>query len=184
MKSMKVSYIRVSSEGQNTARQIEGMKSIGVEKNFVEKISAKNLNRPQLKAMLDFVREGDCLYVESYSRLARSTQDLLTIIEKLNEKGVSFVSQKENIDTTTPQGKFMLTVFAGLAEFERTCLLQRQREGIECAKQAGKYKGRKPIDRPENFEEVVRLWKEGEITARKAQQKLGLTPSTFYRMVK
>ena len=181
---MKVSYIRISSEGQNPARQIESMKAIGVEKSFIETVSGKNLNRPQLKAMLDFVREGDSLYVESYSRLARSTQDLLSIIEKLNEKGVSFVSLKEKIDTTTPQGKFFLTVVAGLCEYERFQILQRQREGIECAKAAGKYKGRKPIDRPENFDEVVRLWKEGEITARKAQQKLGLSPSTFYRMVK
>ena len=181
---MKVCYVRVSSVDQCYDRQTKAMEEIGVEKSFVEKISGKNLNRPQLKSMLDFVRTGDTLYVESFSRLARSTQDLLSIIERLNEKGVSFVSLKENIDTTTPQGKFILTVFAGLAEFERTQLLQRQREGIECAKAAGKYKGRKPIDRPENFEEVVKLWKEGEITARKAQQKLGLTPSTFYRMVK
>lgn len=181
---MKVAYIRVSTEEQCCDRQSVAMESLGVEKVFIEKISGKNLNRPQLKAMLDYVREGDTLYVESYSRLARSTSDLLSIIEKLNEKGVSFISLKENIDTTTPQGKFMLTVFAGLAEFERTCLLQRQREGIECAKAAGKYKGRKPIDKPENFDEVVKLWKDGEITARRAQQKLGLTPSTFYRMVK
>lgn len=181
---MKVAYIRVSTEEQNTARQEEAMKALGVEKIFIEKISGKNLNRPQLKAMMEYVREGDILYVESYSRLARSTQDLLSIIERLNEKKVSFISQKENIDTTTPQGKFMLTIFAGLAEFERTCLLQRQREGIECAKAAGKYKGRKPVEKPENFDEVVKLWKDGEITARRAQQKLNLTASTFYRMVK
>ncbi|MCQ2411617.1 MAG: recombinase family protein [Sphaerochaetaceae bacterium] len=181
---MKVAYIRVSTEEQNTARQQEAMKALGVEKIFIEKISGKNLNRPQLKAMMEYVREGDCLYVESYSRLARSTQDLLSIIEKLTEKKVAFISLKENIDTTTPQGKFMLTVFAGLAEFERTCLLQRQREGIECAKAEGKYKGRKPVEKPENFDEVIKLWKDGEITARRAMQKLNLTASTFYRMVK
>ena len=184
MRAMKVSYIRVSSEDQCYDRQLKAMEEIGVEKFFVEKISGKNMNREQLKAMLAFVRTGDTLYVESFSRLARSTQDLLTIIEKLNEKGVSFVSLKENIDTTTPQGKFILTVFAGLAEFERTQLLQRQREGIEIAKAAGKYKGRKPVEKPENFNEVVKLWKDGEITARRAQLKLGLTASTFYRMVR
>lgn len=181
---MKVAYIRVSTEEQNCDRQSVAMESLGIEKVFIEKISGKNLNRPQLKAMLDYVREGDTLYVESYSRLARSTADLLSIIEKLKEKGVSFVSLKEQIDTSTPQGEFMMIVFSGLSQFERQCLLQRQKEGIECAKAAGKYKGRKPIDRPENFEEVVKLWKDGEITARLAQKKLGLTPSTFYRMVK
>ena len=90
---MKVAYIRVSTEEQCCDRQTKAMEEIGVEQVFIEKISAKNLNRPQLKAMLDFVRKGDVLYVESYSRLARSTADLLSIIEKLKEKGVSFVSQ-------------------------------------------------------------------------------------------
>ena len=113
---MKVCYIRVSTEEQCIDRQRVAMEALGVEKFFVEKISGRNMNRPQLKAMLDYVREGDVLYVESYSRLARSTQDLLSIIDKLNEKGVFFVSLHENIDTNTPQGKFFLTVIAGLSE--------------------------------------------------------------------
>ena len=181
---MKICYIRVSSQDQCYDRQLKAMKEIGVEQFFTEKISGKDTNRPQLKAMLEFVRKGDVLYVESFSRLARSTQDLLNIIDKLKEKGVSLVSLKEKFDTSTPQGQFCLVVFAGIAELERNQILQRQMEGIECAKAAGKYKGRKPIDKPENFDEVVKLWKDGEITARRAQQKLGLTPSTFYRMVK
>ncbi len=181
---MKVCYERVSTQNQSLDRQTKAMEELGIEKFFVEKISGKNMNRPQLKAMLDYVREGDTLYVESFSRLARSTQDLLTIVETLNEKGVAFVSLKENISTNSPQGKFIVTVFGAISEFERLQTLQRQREGIEIAKAAGKYKGRKPVERPEGFEEVVKLWKDGEITARRAQQRLGLTPSTFYRMVK
>lgn len=181
---MRVGYVRVSTEEQNEARQLEAMKACDVEKVFAEKVSGKSMDRPQLKAMLDFVRSGDSLIVESYSRLARSTVDLLTIIGKLNEKGVAFVSLKENVDTNTPQGRLMLTIFAGLSQFERECTLQRQAEGIAIAKAEGKYKGRKPVELPSNWEEVIRLWKADEISARKAQEKLGMTPATFYRKVK
>ncbi len=181
---MKVAYIRVSTQEQNTGRQESAMQKEGVERVFIEKISGKNTDRPQLKAMMDFVREGDTLIVESYSRLARSTADLLNIIGDLTKKGVHFVSLKENIDTSTPQGRFMLTVFAGLSQFERECILERQREGISLAKAEGRYRGRKPIDKPSNWDEVIALWKADEITAVVAQKKLGMTPATFYRKVK
>ena len=181
---MNVGYVRVSTKEQNTARQEELMKRLGVSKVFEEKISGKNMNRPKLKAMMEFVREGDTVVVESYSRLARSTRDLLTIVEELQEKKVGFISQKENIDTNTPQGRLMLTIFAGLAQFERECTLERQAEGVAIAKAQGKYKGRKPIDKPANWNQVFNQWKAGEITARVAQRKLGLKPATFYRMVK
>lgn len=181
---MKVAYIRVSTEEQNTARQEEAMKLHGVDRIYIEKISGKNTDRPQLKAMLDFVREEDTVIVESYSRLARSTADLLNIIGELDSKGVSFISLKENIDTTTPQGKLMMTIFAGISQFERECILQRQKEGIAIAKAEGKYKGRKPIDKPDNWEEVFSSWKRGEITAVEAQNKLRLTHATFYRLAK
>ena len=181
---MKVAYIRVSTEDQNTARQEEAIRNFGVEKAFIEKVSGKNMERPQLKVMLDYVREGDTLIVESYSRLARNTKDLLSIVEELEKKGVSFVSLKENIDTSTPQGKLMLTIFAGLAQFERECTLQRQKEGIAIAKAEGKYKGRKPVAIPDNWNEVVDLWRTGEITAKVAQKKLGMTSATFYRKIR
>lgn len=180
---MKVAYIRVSTEEQNTARQEEAMKALGVEKLYIEKVSGKNTDRPQLKAMMDFIREGDTVIVESYSRLARSTHDLLDLVETFTDKGVSFCSLKENIDTSTPQGKLMLTIFAGLAQFERECLLQRQAEGIAVAKSQGKYKGRTPAPIPENWHEVYTLWKSGEITAVDAQKRTGLKPNTFYRLV-
>ena len=180
---MKVAYIRVSTEEQNTARQEEAMRALGVERVYIEKISGKNTDRPQLKAMLDFIREGDTVIVESYSRLARSTADLLNIIGELDNKGVSFVSLKENIDTTTPQGKLMMTIFAGISQFERECILQRQKEGIAIAKAEGKYKGRTPAPIPENWHEVYELWKNGEITAVEAQKRMGLKPNTFYRLV-
>lgn len=143
---MNVGYVRVSSLDQNEERQIEGLKKYQIDKWFTEKISGKNMNRPKLKEMLDYVREGDTVYIHDFSRLARSTKDLLDIVEFLNKKGVHLVSNKENIDSSTPSGKLMLTVVGAIYEFERTNLLERQREGIEIAKREGKYKGRKKIE--------------------------------------
>ena len=133
--------------------------------------------------MLDYVRKGDTVVVESISRFARNTRDLLDLVEQLSTKGVEFVSQKEAIDTTTPSGKFMLTIFGAVAELEREYILQRQREGIAIARERGIYKGRKPIERPE-FRQVVTLWRKGDITAVEAMRRLDLKSSTFYRKVR
>ena len=116
---MIVQYIRVSTVEQNEARQVEALKKYGAEKTFLEKISAKDTNRPQLQAMLDFVREGDTVVIHEFSRLARNTKDLLDIVENLNNKGVHLISNKENLDTSTATGKLMLTVIGAIAEFER-----------------------------------------------------------------
>lgn len=179
----RILYARVSTEEQNLARQMA--EADGYDKVFVEKISGKNMERPQLRAMLDYVRNGDVVEVESYSRLARSTKDLLTIIEKLEDIGVHFVSKKESIDTSTPQGKLMLTIFAGLAQFEREQTLQRQAEGIAIAKAEGRYKGRQPITVDNDmFAIAYREWKAGQITARQAMDMVSLKPNTFYRRVK
>jgi len=126
---MKVGYIRVSTEEQNTIRQEVLMEEMGVDKVYIEKASGKNANRPRLKEMLAFVREGDSVIVESISRFARNTRDLLGLVEQLAGKGVVFISRKEAIDTNTPTGKFMLTVFGAVAELEREYILQRQRGG-------------------------------------------------------
>lgn len=139
---MKIGYIRVSTIEQNEARQEDLMKSLGVEKVFIDKLSGKNTNRPQLQELLSFVREGDVVIVESISRFARNTKDLLELVSKLQEKKAEFISKKETIDTSTPQGKFMLTVFGAMAELERDSILQRQAEGIAIAKKNGVYRGR------------------------------------------
>lgn len=180
---MKVGYVRVSTTEQNTIRQEILMKSLGVEKVYIEKASGKSRTaRPELEAMMDFVREGDTVIVESISRFARSTRDLLNLVEELSKKGVEFVSQKESIDTTTPQGKFMLTVFGAMAELEREQTLQRQKEGIAAAKEAGKYTGRKPIEvGDELLKEVHTRWYKGEITTAHAIKRLGVSRNTFYR---
>ena len=138
---MKVAYVRVSSLDQNETRQVEALEKNEIEKWYIEKVSGKDTNRPKLKEMLDFVREGDVIYIHDFSRLARSTKDLLCLVEVLDAKNVRLVSNKENLDTSTPTGRLMLTVIAAINEFERLNLLERQREGIEIAKKAGKYRG-------------------------------------------
>lgn len=180
---MKIGYIRISTVEQNTARQEVLMHEIGVDQVYIDRMSGKNTDRPELKRMMTFVREGDTVIVESISRFARNTRDLLELIEQLSSKGVEFVSKKEAIDTTTPTGKFMLTIFGAVAELEREYILQRQREGIAIAKANGVYKGRKPIVR-DNFAQVVEEWQRGRITAAEAMKKLDLKPRTFYRRVK
>lgn len=180
---MKIGYVRVSSESQNTARQEELMRELGVEKLFVEKVSGKNANRPQLQEMLSFAREGDTIIVSEVSRLARNVRDLLELVELFAEKNIEFISKKEAIDTTTPSGKFMLTIFGAVSELERDYIRHRQREGIEIARKEGKYKGRRKT-KIKNFNEVYDKWSKGEITATKATEILGVSRSTFYRRIR
>ena len=177
---MNIGYIRVSTREQNTARQEALLAELGVEELYIDRMSGKSSDRPELQKMFSYVRRGDTVVVESISRFARNTRDLLDLAEQLTAKGVEFISKKESIDTTTPSGKFMLTVFAAVAELEREYILQRQREGIEIAKQQGKYT---PITHPD-FDRVCSQWKRGEITAVEAMRRLNLKPSTFYRKVR
>lgn len=178
-----IKYIRVSTIEQNTARQETD--TAKYEKVFIDKASGKNTDRPELKKMLDYVREGDIVTVESYDRFARSTIDLLTMVQELDQKGVKFRSLHENIDTTTPQGELMMIIFAGLAQFERALMLQRQKEGIAIAKAEGKYKGRQPIRvDTARFEKEYKQWKSGKQTATAAMKALNMKPNTFYRRVK
>lgn len=180
---MKIGYVRVSTEEQNTARQEIMLRELGADELFVDRASGKNADRPELNRMMNFVRRGDTVIVESISRFARNTRDLLDLVERLTEKQVEFVSRKEAIDTTTPTGKFMLTVFAAVAELEREYILQRQREGIAIAKQQGKYRGRPPKVYPD-FERIAARWQKGEITAVQAMKQLGMSKTRFYERVK
>lgn len=181
---MNIAYIRVSTIEQNEERQIKSLEEFKIEKWFIEKVSAKDTNRPKLKELLDFIREGDIVYISDFSRLARSTKDLLNLIEFFKNKKVELVSKKESIDTSTPTGKLMLTMIGAINEFERANLLERQREGIAIAKSKGKYKGRKKIDYPLNWEEIYNKYKTREITGTKAMELLGLKRNTFYNLKK
>lgn len=180
---MEVAYIRVSTADQNEARQIAAMEQYAIEKWFTEKVSAKSMDRPKLKEMLDFVREGDTVHIHDFSRLARSTTDLLTIVETLNGKGVRLVSNKENLDTNTATGKLMLTLIAAINEFERTNLLERQREGIALAKERGAYKGRKEISIP-GFEKHYQRYLSRKISKSALAKELGISRPTLDRLIK
>ena len=182
-----IGYVRVSSVDQNEARQLKALENFGkpMHRIFIDKCSGKNTDRPELRKMLDYVRDGDVLVVSEYARLARSSADMLRLVDELQAKGVEIISLREQLDTTTPQGRFILTVFAGLAELERETLRERQREGIAIAKAAGKYKGRQPI--PVDLTALqmeCKLWREGKQTAKRTMQKLGMKPNRFYRKVK
>lgn len=181
---MNISYIRISDISQNEQRQIEMMENIGVDKMFIDKCSGKNMERPKLKEMLEFIREGDNVYIESFSRLARSTKDLLTLVEFITvTKKANLISLKENIDTKTPSGKMMLGIIGSIYQFERECLLERQKEGILIAKKKGNvYKGRKKVPYPKNWEEVYNKYKTRQITGTKAMEMLSLKRTTFYKL--
>ena len=182
-----IGYARVSTEEQNEARQLVAFEGFTekIKKVFIDKMSGKNTNRPELQAMLNYVRDGDVVVVSDFSRLARSTRDMLQIVQELTDKGVGLISLKESVNTATPQGRFVLTIFAALAELERETILQRQREGIAIAKQQGKYKGRKPIPYDEvKFRAECKKWRSGEQTAVATMKKLDMKKNRFYQTVK
>ena len=180
---MKVGYVRVSTVTQHEDRQLVTMEKFGVEKLFQEKVSGKDKNRPQLQQLLDFVREGDTVIIHDFSRLARSTKDLLEIVEYLNNKKVALISAKENLDTSTATGKLMLTMIGAINEFERTNLLERQREGIAVAKKKGKYKGRKEV-KIDNFEQYYNKYLNREITKTQLAKELNISRPTLDKLIK
>lgn len=184
MRGQKVGYIRVSTAEQNLERQEEAFKDLELDKVFAEKLSGKDTNRPQLQACLEYLRTGDTLYINEYSRLARSTKDLLDIANELNDKGVTLISLKEKLDTSTPQGRFMLTVFAGIDQFERELMLQRQREGIAEAKKAGKYKGRKKKDKPANWNDLYSKYLRRDMTGTELAKECDVSRTVLYEWIK
>lgn len=180
---MNISYVRVSSPSQSTERQHETLKKYNIEKCYEEKVSGKNTNREKLKEMLDFVRSGDTIYIADFSRLGRNTKDLLDIIEYCDKKGVAVVSAKEDFDTSTANGKLMLTMLSAIYTFEREILLERQKEGIEIAKSKGVYKGRKEKDIP-NFNELYELYCSRQITKKEFAERGGVSRPTLDKILK
>ena len=182
---MRVGYIRVSTVEQHEDRQVKDLtENAEVSKVFIDKLSGKDTNRPQLNVMIDYVREGDTVVVSEYSRLARSTRDLIDIIETLQNKGVTVISMKEKLDTSTPQGEFMLTVFAGIATLERKLMLQRQREGIAIAKANGKYKGRQSKQKPDDWESLKAMYMSRQITVSDIAKRCDVSRPVVYKWLK
>ena len=179
----KLAYVRVSTEEQNEARQVEALEKYDIDKWFIEKISGKDMNRPKLKEMLDYAREGDTIYIMDWSRISRSTKDLLELTENLKTRGITLFSLKENIDTSTPNGRLMMTILASINQFERENMLERQREGIAIAKRNGAYKGRKKTV-IEDMAAVYHDWVTRHKSKATLAQENGVSRPTLDRLLK
>jgi DNA invertase Pin-like site-specific DNA recombinase len=179
-----VGYVRVSSVDQGTERQLEG---VDLDKVFEDKASGKDTNRPQLKAAMDYLREGDLLIVHSMDRLARNTEDLLRMVRELCARGVSVQFVKNDMtfsgNSENPQQNLMMTMLAAFAQFERALIRERQREGIAIAKVAGVYKGRKPALSAEQVGVLRQRAASGEAKATIARE-LGISRETLYQYLK
>ena len=178
---MNIAYVRVSTEEQNEARQREALEKHWIDKWFVDKASGKNTDRPKFRQMMDFVRESDVIYIHDLSRIARSTKDLLELLDTLEKKGVSLVSDKENIDTSTATGKLIVTVIGAINEFERANLLERQKEGIAIAKREGKYKGRKSVVITD-IEQYYERYMNREVSKAELARELGISRPTLDKL--
>lgn len=179
---MILGYVRVSTIEQNEERQLVTMQKYNVGKVYSEKVSAKDTNRPQLQALLKFARKGDTIVIHDFSRLARSTKDLLEIVENLQEKGVKLISAKESLDISTPGGKLMLSMLASIYEFERANMLERQKEGIAIAKEKHLY-DKKPI-KNDKLKKYVEMIDNKQITKIQASKELNISRVTLDKLIK
>ena len=180
----RIGYIRVSSLDQNPARQQEQLQALNLDRIYEDHASGKNTSeRPELKALLWYIRSGDELYVTSMDRLARNLEDLLRIVRQLNDKGVAVHFLKEH-QSITPDGagsmsRLILGVMGAVAEFERELIRERQREGIALAKQRGAYKGRKPTDKAKIEQALAFI--QGGMPKTEAARKVGIARATLYK---
>lgn len=184
---MNLAYVRVSTQEQNEARQVEALKKYDIPDDgwYIEKISGKDANQPKLQEMLKYARKGDTIYVHDFSRLARSTKDILDILAQLEEKGVALHSNKENFNTSTAEGRMMITMLSAIYQFEREIMLERQKEGIQIAKREGKYAGRKPISIDDitwkrNYERYMNR----ELNKSQLAKKLNISRPTLDKLLK
>ena len=178
-----VAYVRVSSVDQNRERQRAALQGHQIDRWFEESLSGKNMARPQLQELLQYIREGDTVYVSEFSRLGRSTADLLEIVKRIEGKGATLVSLKENFDTHSAAGKLQMTMLAAISEFERAMILERQREGIAIAKSEGKYKGRKAVSVP-NIGEYYSKYMRRDGTKTSIAADIGISRTTLDKLFK
>ena len=177
-----IGYARTSTTEQNLAPQTDALVAAGCEKIFAEQRSGVDAKRPELARMLDYCREGDTIVCTKLDRIGRSTGDILSLVSGLEAKGVTFQCLNINLDTSTPTGKLMLTMLAAVATFERELMLERQKEGIQAAKDAGKYKGRKPTARAKaaDVKSMIAQGKTKQVVA----DELGIGVASVYRIIK
>lgn len=177
---MKIGYARCSTNEQNLDWQLDALHAENCERIYQEKMSGAKFDRPELQRMLDALREGDEVIVCELTRLSRSTSDLVSLMQEFEKRGVAFRSLKESwIDTTTPGGKLIFTIFAGLAEFERNLIRQRTRAGLEAARARGRCGGR-PKTSPVIIKEAVALYNSKMYTLKEIEEKTGISRVTLY----
>lgn len=180
---MKIGYARVSTDDQHLERQLDQLHAEGAEKIYTEKVTGMRFERPELKKLLENLREGDVVIVCELSRLSRSTRDLFTLVDKIQDCGADIKSLKESwIDTTTPQGKLLFTIFAGIGQFERDLISQRTREGLASARARGRHGGRPPkYNEKATF--ALQMYHNHAYSVSDILKATGLSKSTLYRYV-
>ena len=181
---MKIGYARVSTQDQNLDRQLDNLRSAGCERIFNEKMTGTKSDRPELKTMLLTLRSGDILVIDSFSRLSRSTKDLLDLVEKLTAMGVHLVSLKENLDTTTATGKLMLTMLSALSQFERDLIAERTVDGLKAARARGRVGGRPSLGSEKERKQALAMYHSNAMTNTEIAQRFGVSLSTLNRWIK
>lgn len=185
--SMKESYIygyaRVSTKQQDLSRQLDLLSHYNCIEILTEKITGSKADRPELIRLKDKVRPGDTLIIESFSRLGRSTKDLIEIVEYFENKDVKLISIKENFDTNTPQGKLMITVFQAFSQFERDIIIQRTKEGLESARARGRKGGRPRVKEP-SINKALKLYNSKEYSISEIVSMTGISQATLYRYIR
>lgn len=183
MKKYIFGYAHVSTEQQNLDRQLDALNKYGVDIIFNEKMTGTKRNRPELTKMLDRLTEGDTVVVESLSRLGRSTKDLIELVDLFERKKVHLVSLKEQIDTSTPTGKFLFTLMSAIAQFERDVIAERTKEGLRSARARGRFGGRPKID-SNIIGKAIKLYNTGQYSVKEIEELTSIKKSTLYRELK
>lgn len=181
---MKIGYARVSTQDQNLDRQLDNLRAAGCERIFNEKMTGTKSDRPELKTMLMTLRSGDVLVIDSFSRLSRSTKDLLQLVEQLTSMGVHLVSLKENLDTTTATGKLMLTMLSALSQFERDLIAERTVDGLKAARARGRCGGRPKLGSEKEKQQALAMYQANIMTNKEIASRFGISQRTFSRWVK
>ena len=181
---MKIGYARVSTQDQNLDRQLDNLRAAGCERIFNEKMTGTKSDRPELKTMLLTLRSGDILVIDSFSRLSRSTKDLLDLVEKLTDMGVHLVSLKENLDTTTATGKLMLTMLSALSQFERDLIAERTIDGLKAARARGRSGGRPRVGTEKDKQQALAMYDANVMSNSEIARHFGISTATFSRWVK
>ena len=179
---MRIAYARISTDKQVTDRQIDMLHEVGYDRLIEETYTGTKKDRQGLNQLMDIVRDGDTVIVESISRLGRKTLDILSIIEELDKKGVKFISLKENMDTSTATGKAMFQMMCVIAELERNLLAERVREGLEASKKRGTRLGRPTVDN-DLVERSLRLYDSGEWSIKEIIKTTGISQGSLYRAI-